>query len=86
MKINIYSKPGCGKCEAAKDKLRKMGFDYREHNLAYHIAHHDGWRNDGSIDVLAAHADLDDMPLIGIDNMIYSYSGAMKILKNERRK
>ena len=82
MTIEVYGKKGCGKCEAAKDKLRRMGFEYKEHSLAYHIAHHENWRNDGSVEVMAAHTLLDTMPLLKIGSEIMDYPGAMRMLKS----
>lgn len=81
MTIQVYSKPGCGKCEAAKDKLRRMGFEYNEHNLSYHIQHHEEWREDGSVEVMAAHTLLDTLPIFKVDNEFYDYPGAMRELK-----
>lgn len=81
MTIHVYSKPGCGKCEAAKDKLKRMGMEYVEHELGYHVSFHEGWREDGSVEVMAAHTQLDTMPLLKIDNKFYNYSAAMKELK-----
>jgi glutaredoxin len=82
MTVQVYGKAGCGKCEAAKDKLRRLGIRYEEHNLAYHVAHHENWRQDGSVDVMAAHALLDTMPLIKIGEEITDYPNAMKKLKS----
>ncbi|GHS93120.1 hypothetical protein FACS1894139_01770 [Planctomycetales bacterium] len=82
MTVHVYGKKGCGKCEAAKDKLRRLGFDYVEHTLAYHVAHHDNWRNDNSVEVMAAHTQLDTMPLIKVGDQITDYPNAMKILRN----
>ncbi|MHC4872115.1 MAG: glutaredoxin family protein [Planctomycetota bacterium] len=85
MVVHVYSKDGCGKCEAAKDKLNRMGLSYEEHDLAYHVSHHDGWRDDGSVDVLAAHAEMDTMPLLRVGESFLDYSGAMKVLKDMRK-
>ncbi len=88
--VLIYSKQGCGKCEAAKDKLRKMGLAYEEHTLAYHTEIHDGWREDGSTD-LRAWCEAQDggtphaLPTIEIiidgKTEWHNYSGAMRRLK-----
>ena len=85
MVIQVYSKPGCGKCEAAKSKIKMMGFDYQEHNLSYHIEHHDGWREDGSVEAMAAHTHLDTLPLIKVDDMFHDYPSAMRQLKKMRK-
>ncbi len=85
MVIQIYSKAGCGKCEAAKDKLRKLGFRYEERDLEYHISPHEGWRDDGSVDAMAAHTLLDTLPLIRIEDQFHDYPSAMRTLKSLRK-
>lgn len=81
MIIHVYGKPGCVKCEAAKEKLRKMGLAYTEHDLAYHTAIHEGWREDGSVEAMAAHTQMDTLPLISIGDTFYDYPSAMRRLK-----
>ncbi|MHC4883721.1 MAG: glutaredoxin domain-containing protein [Planctomycetota bacterium] len=85
MVVEVYGKEGCGKCDAAKDKLRRMGFEYKEHQLQYHVEHHDGWREDGSIEVLAAHSQHNTMPLLKVKGDFHDYSGAMRTLKKIRK-
>jgi glutaredoxin len=80
--IEVYSKPGCGKCKAAKDKLNRLGLAYTEHNIELYISHHEGWRQDGSADVMTAHTILDTLPLIRINGSFHNYPEAMGILKN----
>jgi len=79
--IEVYSKKGCGKCEAAKDKLRKMGFAYDERDLSYYIQPHEGWREDGSVEAMAAHTQMDTLPLIRINQEFHDYPSAMRTLK-----
>lgn len=85
MKIKIYSKPGCGKCEAAKEKLKIMGYEYEEHLLEYHINPHFDWRINGSRELLAwaaYHGDpREQLPIIEVRGEFYDYSAAMKLLK-----
>jgi glutaredoxin len=85
MTIHVFSKPGCGKCEAAKDKLKKMGLDFDEHELSYHIEPHEGWREDGSVAVMAAHTLMDTMPIIRVGEEFHDYPGAMRKLKQMRQ-
>ena len=85
MVIQVYSKPGCGICEAAKKKIKMMGFDYQEHNLSYHIEHHEGWREDGSVEAMAAHTYHATLPLIKLDDQFHDYPGAMRQLKKIRK-
>lgn len=82
MTIQVYSKHGCGKCDAAKSKLRMMGLPFTEHDLEYHTSLHDGWRNDGSIDVMAAHTMMDTLPIFRVDGEFHDYPSAMRVLKD----
>lgn len=83
MTIHVYSKPGCGKCEAAKNKLKIMGLDYTEHDLEYHVSFHDGWRNDGSADIMAAHSLMDTLPMFQVDGGFFDYPSAMRVIKQQ---
>jgi len=85
MTIRIYSKPGCGKCTAAKEKLAIMGYTYEEHDLAYHTQPHEGWREDDSVDIMAAHSQLDTLPLIQVGADFHDYPSAMRALKKRRQ-
>lgn len=84
MTIHVYSKPGCGKCTAAKNKLQLMGLAFTEHNLEQYITLHDGWRNDGSADVMAAHTMIDSLPIFRLNDEFHDYPTAMRMLKDSR--
>ena len=84
MIIQIYTKPGCGICEYAKDKLIKLGLAYEERNLEYHTQYHEGWREDGSVEAMAAHLFFDSLPLFKIDGEFYTYRCAMCILRKKQ--
>lgn len=84
MTIHVYSKPGCGKCDAAKNKLKLMGLPYTEHNLEYYVNLHEGWRSDGSADVMAAHTMLDTLPIFRLNDEFHDYPSAMRKLKDTR--
>ncbi len=80
--IEVYSREGCKMCGKAKEKLDLMGLEYRNHELSPLIELHDGWREDGSVEVLAAYASIDNrLPVIRIDEAFHDYSGAMRRLK-----
>ncbi len=83
MTIDVYSKPGCGKCNAAKSKLEMMGLAYNEHNIERYVKLHDGWRNDGSADVMAAHTMMDTLPLFKLNGEFHDYPTAMRKLKDQ---
>ncbi len=85
MTIHVYSKPGCGKCDAAKSKLKMMDLPFTEFNLEYYITPHEGWRNDGSADVMAAHTMLDGtLPIFRLNDEFHDYPTAMRKIKDTR--
>lgn len=79
--IKVYGKPGCGLCEAAKDKLKKLNLEYEALNLSDFTELHDGWRDDKSCDVLAAYMLIDKLPVVEIDGSYMDYPSAMRQLK-----
>lgn len=81
MTVEIYSKEGCKICTAAKEKMTLMGVDYREHDLAYYIQPHAGWREDGSTEIMTAHTFYGSLPLIRVGETILDYAGAMKAIR-----
>lgn len=91
MKIIIYGKPTCKKCQKAKEKLERMGLPYTAKNLSEMVAWHEGWRDDNSVAILACSTLLNgDMPIIEIQNggperKCYSYSQAIKVLKGMKK-
>jgi len=86
MRIIVYGKKHCGKCEAAKDKLRKMGFPYEMRDLEHFTTPHEGWRTDGSVELLAASSSLDGtLPILNVEGDLLDYPSAMKRLKAIKR-
>ena len=82
MTIEVYSKEGCAICKAAKQKLERMGLPFESRDITATIEPHDGWREDGSVEVLAAYAMIDShLPVIRIDGEFTDYPGAMRRLK-----
>jgi len=81
MTIDVYSKEGCGICEAAKDKLNKLGLPFESHDIESTVKPHEGWRQDGSTEVLAMYAMIDNhLPVIRIDGECTDYATAMRRL------
>ena len=82
MTIEVYSRKGCGICDAAKEKLGLLGFPYRSFDMERFTEFHEGWRDDGSVDLIAAYAMFDShLPLIRIDGAYFDYPGAMGRLR-----
>ena len=55
MGVNVYGRldGSCDLCEAAKDKLKRMGVPFQSFELAEAITLHDGWRDDETVAVMA---------------------------------
>ncbi len=85
MVVHVYGKPGCEFCVRAKDKLRRLGVPYEDHDIREFTAYHEGWREDGSVDVLAAYSEMNRLPLIRVGEKIMDYTAAMKALKQVHR-
>jgi len=82
MIIEVCGKAGCAICVAAKEKLSLMGLSFTESDLAAKIELHEGWRTDGTVAVMAGHADTNlGMPIILIDGEAFSYPDAMRKLR-----
>lgn len=86
MEIVVYGKKDCGKCEAAKDKLNRMGLPYMSRELEKYTTLHDGWRSDGSVRILAESVYLGEtLPILSIDGQFFDYPTSMKFLKRLRK-
>ena len=89
MIVDVFSKPDCGKCEAAKDKIKRLGYKYREHSFEYHTSLHDGWRDDDSTGLmswLTSNGDVKtQIPTIRIGKKYYDYPQATKELKRIKK-
>jgi len=80
--ITVFGKKNCGLCEAAKDKLRMLELPFNFVDIGPLAEHHEGWRNDGSIEALAANAIFDGhLPIIKMGKKLHTYPQAMRIIK-----
>jgi glutaredoxin len=85
MTIEVYSKEGCAICTAAKDKLKKLGLPFDTRDIDAAVEPHEGWREDGSVDVLAMYAMIDNhLPIIRIDGECTDYANAMRRLNTRQ--
>ena len=60
-RLHLYGKPGCQLCRAAKDKLSALKdageiYGYAVDSITEFTELHEGWREDGSVEVAAGHA------------------------------
>ena len=88
MGVNVYGRldGSCDLCEAAKDKLKRMGVPFQSFELAEAITLHDGWRDDETVAVMACYSHYDTYPIIVVDGVAVGYPQAMKLLKRSRPK
>ncbi len=83
--IEVYSKEGCMICASAKDKLLKMELPFDTFDIETAVLPHEGWREDGSTDVLAMYAMIDNhLPVIRIDGKCTDYANAMRQLNTRQ--
>ena len=86
MPVELYSMEGCGFCSKAKQKLDILGFPYTDVDINERIKFRPGWREDGSVELLAAFAMADNHPpVIRVGGEYHGYSKAMQVLKRIKR-
>lgn len=86
MDVKLYGKKGCKLCAGAEEKLVLMKIPYEKFDIEYHSAPHDGWREDGSVEVQALHCLIDmQIPMVVINGKPYAYAQAMRTLKALKR-
>jgi hypothetical protein len=81
--IDIYGRDTCDVCNRFKKRVSDMGFKYNSHNIDEKINHHEGWKTDGSIEVLAAMHCINDshLPVAKIDGKFMNFSSSINFLK-----
>jgi len=77
----VYGKPGCKLCEAAKDKLQRMDVWFEEVNIEDVLVVHQGWRDDGSCEVLAWYMLHETLPVIWYRDRCWGYPELMRELR-----
>jgi len=79
LKIIMYGKKGCGKCDAAESKLKKFGVPYCKKEMQSVTS-----VEDKNIEALVQWAwDNETLPVFVIDGVGMSYPKAMRRIKNE---
>ena len=85
--VTVLGKLGCKLCDSAKDKLKLMDIPFKFKEIQPFLEHHDGWRKDGSGDILAAYHFYDQtMPIISVDGQCFNYPNAMNYIKTKQAK
>lgn len=88
--ILVFGKPGCGKCDAFKEKLEKhLKLPYQFIDWSTQDVTQFDWRNTRAVDFMADCAikdiDLTHPPVIAIAGKAYDYVGAIKELMSRRK-
>lgn len=83
--VKVYGKEACVLCEKAKQKLTMLGIPFKFHLIENFTNIHDGWRHDESVELMAAYANYDTLPIISINDEFLSYPEAMKRIKDIQR-
>jgi len=88
VKIYMYGKKGCGKCDNAEKKLSKVfEVPYRKIDLEDVNPPPADWKECGMAKAMALYSDTETLPVIGIDLedgggiAVLTYPAAMKMLK-----
>lgn len=76
----VFGKPGCGLCDAAKEKLDLMKIPWRFENLQEQPSN---WRETGLVEARAMYALHQEakLPIIRFNGSYYTYTEAIKCIK-----
>jgi len=85
MTVQIFGADGCEKCENAKKHASEMGFEYEFVQLADRYDHHEGWRENGSRELVAfcesIATDHIPLPVLQVQGEYMEYTQAMRAMK-----
>ena len=79
--VKVYGKRECILCDKAKEKLTLLKIPYSFHLIEDIMEGQEDWRNDGSIDVLAAYSEHNTLPILCVGDNYLNYPDAMKKIK-----
>jgi len=82
--VTVYGKDNCKFCSLAKDKLQMMEVPFRFEQIAPYTDHHEGWRTDRSVEILAAYRMHETLPIIHIDGLFLTYPETMRYIKQKQ--
>lgn len=86
MDVKLYGKKDCKLCAGAEEKLVLMEIPYEKYDIDPASTPHDGWREDGSVEIQVLHCLINlQIPMIVIDGKPYNYTKAMKALKKLKK-
>ena len=80
--IDIYGQEDCPKCEEVKALVEELGLEASHHSAMYHTSPHEGWQEDGSMDVMA-HAQMgnSELPFVRINGTWFRPDDGMEALR-----
>ena len=82
MEIRIYGKDGCGLCEAAKEKMKRLGTAFRYYDLE---DFDEEWKGTGKVEAMAWHSSEETLPIFRVDGDFMLYPQAMKLIKQRKK-
>ena len=82
-RVTVYGFPDCEHCESAKKDLKKLNIPFEEKLYKDFTSLHEGWREDGSIKVMAARHFYGEghVPLIRQNGSVFDVQSFMEIVK-----
>lgn len=80
-KIEVFGKDNCPNCEDLTEFLQERHIPHKEHSMDYHGVWHPNWREDGSVEALAAYQYSPSLPLVSIDGVFYDADKAKTIIE-----
>ena len=76
--ITMYSRENCESCKKIEERLKKRNIEFVKEGVDYYLSPHEGWREDGSADILAALLLNDNnLPVFKLDNEFYTDKEAL---------
>jgi hypothetical protein len=80
--VEVFGKANCPNCEDFKEYLTEKSIPHKAHDMEYHAKYHPQWRDDGSVDALAAYQYIPVLPMVKIEEDFYTVEQAQAILED----
>ena len=78
----VFGKADCEICQAATQKLTLLGIPNDKEEINRFLVPHEGWRTDGSAEIMSAYDMFDQkLPVIRLNGEFFDYPGAMRRAK-----
>jgi len=67
MKAIVYGRETCGVCKNIAGTLKKLGCEVEHRDIDYYLSPHDGWQNDGSLNIrVALSSNNEQLPVVAL--------------------